>query len=397
MTSSKLRIKDDLYNRLSPVQPNEMLYKESNKSRSSSTFFHAVGYRQHDSSEELARYSGAVPSQVKTDAQRSSPSPNQTASTTVTLHDDDNHSNATTEMPPNKSALILQAHFYQNLFAASATLFKQQRPAKRRRVHVSANHFDEASNHSEDEAGIDEKAEDLSSPLETALASVGQFPKGLFPNALSPNERQDGGRTADPHVEMDRDVDTSESNEMLEKPSNAFPWLSEATNNNDYTKGNNNHHGTPPHLHHPHHPHHHHHHHHHPHHSHHLAASSASTASATQSSLGPASTGNCRHGHHGEDSKCRALNCGGPPPSPSAGSSLAANEGATPDSSSTTATATAIPNFNQMPVPGGVQGQNPTQGLVHWMSAVMAEHMTSNPHHDPAAVGMHYMWNGPVE
>lgn len=50
-----------------------------------------------------------------------------------------------------------------------------------------------------------------------------------------------------------------------------------------------------------------------------------------------------------------------------------------------------------MPVPGGVQGgQNPTQGLVHWMSAVMAEHMTSNTHHDPA-VGMHYMWNGTVE
>jgi hypothetical protein len=50
--------------------------------------------------------------------------------------------------------------------------------------------------------------------------------------------------------------------------------------------------------------------------------------------------------------------------------------------------------LDTMPVPGGVQGQNPTQGLVHWMSAVMAEHMTSNTHHDPtAAVGMHYMWN----
>lgn len=48
-----------------------------------------------------------------------------------------------------------------------------------------------------------------------------------------------------------------------------------------------------------------------------------------------------------------------------------------------------------MPVPGG--GQNPTQGLVHWMSAVMAEHMTSNTHHDPTAVGMHYMWNGAVD
>lgn len=30
------------------------------------------------------------------------------------------------------------------------------------------------------------------------------------------------------------------------------------------------------------------------------------------------------------------------------------------------------------------------------MSAVMAEHMTSNSHHDPA-VGMHYMWNGGVD
>lgn len=51
---------------------------------------------------------------------------------------------------------------------------------------------------------------------------------------------------------------------------------------------------------------------------------------------------------------------------------------------------------NTMPV-GSVQGQNPTQGLVHWMSAVMAEHMTSsNTHHDPT-VGMHYMWNGGVD
>lgn len=30
------------------------------------------------------------------------------------------------------------------------------------------------------------------------------------------------------------------------------------------------------------------------------------------------------------------------------------------------------------------------------MSAVMAEHITSNTHHDPA-VGMHYMWNGSVD
>ncbi|XP_028897084.2 zinc finger protein rotund isoform X1 [Zeugodacus cucurbitae] len=49
-----------------------------------------------------------------------------------------------------------------------------------------------------------------------------------------------------------------------------------------------------------------------------------------------------------------------------------------------------------MPI-GGVQGQNPTQGLVHWMSAVMAEHMTGQTHHDPTGVGMHYMWNGNVD
>ncbi|XP_061396931.1 zinc finger protein rotund-like, partial [Musca vetustissima] len=53
-------------------------------------------------------------------------------------------------------------------------------------------------------------------------------------------------------------------------------------------------------------------------------------------------------------------------------------------------------NSSTMPI-GGVQGQNPTQGLVHWMSAVMAEHMTGQTHHDPTAVGMHYMWNGNVD
>ena len=62
----------------------------------------------------------------------------------------------------------------------------------------------------------------------------------------------------------------------------------------------------------------------------------------------------------------------------------------TPTSGTTSATA-----LSTMPV-GGVQSQNPTQGLVHWMSAVMAEHMTSNSHHDPT-VGMHYMWNGGVD
>ncbi|KAG5682052.1 hypothetical protein PVAND_011440 [Polypedilum vanderplanki] len=52
-----------------------------------------------------------------------------------------------------------------------------------------------------------------------------------------------------------------------------------------------------------------------------------------------------------------------------------------------------------MPGASVQQSQNPTQGLVHWMSAVMAEHMTSGSHHETTAapVGMHYMWNGTVE
>ncbi|ALC45308.1 rn [Drosophila busckii] len=70
-------------------------------------------------------------------------------------------------------------------------------------------------------------------------------------------------------------------------------------------------------------------------------------------------------------------------------------------SSSTTAAAVAAAAAAaaavNMPI-GSVQGQNPTQGLVHWMSAVMAEHMTGQTHHDPStAVGMHYMWNGNVD
>ncbi|XP_054725379.1 zinc finger protein rotund-like [Anastrepha obliqua] len=73
------------------------------------------------------------------------------------------------------------------------------------------------------------------------------------------------------------------------------------------------------------------------------------------------------------------------PNSPTAASAAAA--------AATTAAATAAAT---MPI-GGVQGQNPTQGLVHWMSAVMAEHMTGQTHHDPTAMGMHYMWNGNVD
>uniref|UniRef100_A0A182N5U0 Uncharacterized protein n=1 Tax=Anopheles dirus TaxID=7168 RepID=A0A182N5U0_9DIPT len=378
MTPSKLRIKDDLYNRLSPPESDEMLFK-AGKPRSSNCFYPgavSAGYSEHEPiEEEPRRYSDEC-------------SPRTTKARAKVTEDCDNatESNAV----PSKSAFIFPTQFYKNLFAASASLLKKKQP---REVHEDRD--------SGDESATDEKAEDLSSPpgclpLETALSGVGQFPRSLFSRATPPDVNG---------PDSDRDVDTSESNELQEKPSNAFPWLSEATNNNDYTKGNNNiHHGTPPHLHHPHHPHHHHHHHHHPHHSHHhphlgsggLASQSSLGASSGAGPLSAAGNGNCRHGHP-EDTKCRSLNCGGPPASPSASTSLAANEGATPDTSSTTATATAIPNFNQMPVPGGVQGQNPTQGLVHWMSAVMAEHMTSNPHHDPASVGMHYMWNGPVE
>lgn len=51
-----------------------------------------------------------------------------------------------------------------------------------------------------------------------------------------------------------------------------------------------------------------------------------------------------------------------------------------------------------MPVGTMHQNQNPTQGLVHWMSAVMAEHITNQTHHDPTAVPMHYaMWNSTVD
>lgn len=69
--------------------------------------------------------------------------------------------------------------------------------------------------------------------------------------------------------------------------------------------------------------------------------------------------------------------------------------GVTPAAGNSPASCSPATGIGSMPV-GGVQGQNPTQGLVHWMSAVMAEHMTSNSHHDPT-VGMHYMWNGGVD
>ncbi|KAI8124563.1 Zinc finger protein rotund [Lucilia cuprina] len=68
----------------------------------------------------------------------------------------------------------------------------------------------------------------------------------------------------------------------------------------------------------------------------------------------------------------------------------------TTTTSSSSSSDNHLGNGSNMPI-GGVQGQNPTQGLVHWMSAVMAEHMTGQTHHDPTAVGMHYMWNGNVD
>jgi len=73
----------------------------------------------------------------------------------------------------------------------------------------------------------------------------------------------------------------------------------------------------------------------------------------------------------------------------------AQNPSSNPTAAAVAAAAAAAAAAN-MPI-GGVQGQNPTQGLVHWMSAVMAEHMTGQTHHDPGAVGMHYMWNGNVD
>ncbi|KAI8045175.1 hypothetical protein M5D96_001354 [Drosophila gunungcola] len=79
-------------------------------------------------------------------------------------------------------------------------------------------------------------------------------------------------------------------------------------------------------------------------------------------------------------------------PDPSAAQTASSN----PTAAAVAAAAAAAAAAN-MPI-GGVQGQNPTQGLVHWMSAVMAEHMTGQTHHDPTgAVGMHYMWNGNVD
>ncbi|XP_049548031.1 zinc finger protein rotund-like [Anopheles darlingi] len=276
MTPSKLRIKDDLFNRLSPSESSEMMMFKCSTIRHGSSFFSKASADPLEDNSDVQQQR-----QPRIVDRKASPAYDDE-------EEEDDHSQPCKMAP--KSSFLFPAHFYKNLFVASASLLKKQQS-------------------------------------------------------------------------------------IATKPSNAFPWLSETTNNNDYSKSNNNHHhGATSHLHHPHHPHHHHHHHH-----------------------------SCRHGHP-EDTKCRAVNCGGAqPPSPSISSGLGnGNEGATPDSSSTTATAAtaaAISNFNQMPVPGGVQGQNPTQGLVHWMSAVMAEHMTSNPHHDPtaAAVGMHYMWNGPVE
>ncbi|XP_053680042.1 zinc finger protein rotund [Anopheles nili] len=372
MTPSKLRIKDDLYQRClaHPSVPTDEVSFKSAKHRNPGPL---QGYGDECGSRELGRTTRASPVQI---------------AGAVGEDDDDDVGNERDGRMPAKAAFIFPAQFYKSLFAASASLLKKQ-------------HQHQPDQTSEDETSADEKAQDLSSP--TACSPVGHFPRGLPHHSTSSHEEN-----------HDQDVDASEASDMLEKPSNAFPWLSEVTNNNDYTKGNNNHHATPPHLHHPHH----HHHHHHPHHSHHhhphLAHSGASIGGSSQASNGGTGgapggggaggggggalgAGSCRHGHP-EDTKCRSLGCTGPAASPSAAPSGLAPEGTTPDSSSAAVAAAAtIPNFNQMPVPGAVQGQNPTQGLVHWMSAVMAEHMTSNPHHDPAAVGMHYMWNGPVE
>ncbi|XP_058454928.1 zinc finger protein rotund-like isoform X2 [Malaya genurostris] len=278
-----------------------------------------------------------------------------------------------------KSPFLFPAQFYKNLFAASASLL--QKPPSSNAPH-SPPSLD------------DEKAEDLSTPgpppcpsfsstSSSVAMAVAHFPRNLL-FSVSPSPFNPAGSNSEveklaiqgqSRSSVSGSADAAEHDDVKdvvtrEKPPSSFPWLTEATNNNDYSKANNNHH----HLHH-HHGHHHHHHHH---------------------------PSTCRHP---EDSKS-SLNCASPrtapgtanhhPSQPGGHHPAAASEGATPDTGSTTATA-AIPNFNQMPVPGSVQGQNPTQGLVHWMSAVMAEHMTSNSHHDPSGVGMHYMWNGPME
>ncbi|XP_050091421.1 zinc finger protein rotund-like [Anopheles aquasalis] len=355
MTPLKLRIKDDLFNRpLAPSESGEMMFQCSTI-RHGSSFFSKSEPLEDDSDAQQHR-------QSRIGDRKDSPA-------YVDDDEEEEEEHEPCKMAP-KSPFLFPAHFYKNLFVASATSLLKKHQS------IAGDALTEANSpHSCHE----EKAEDLS--------TVG-----------SPAQQDSTGEVA------------HSSRGITFKPSNAFPWLSETTNNNDYSKSNNNHHGATSHLHHPHHPHHHHHHHH-SHLSHHPAhaqvggsatQSSLTAAAASSAAIAAAAAANCRHGHP-EDSKCRAVNCGGQPPSPSISSGLGnGNEGATPDSSSTTATAAAaaISNFNQMPVPGGVQGQNPTQGLVHWMSAVMAEHMTSNPHHDPtaaAAVGMHYMWNGPVE
>ncbi|XP_058056223.1 zinc finger protein rotund [Anopheles bellator] len=389
MTPSKLRIKDDLFSRLTPFQADH---------RCGSSFFH-----DHGDHGEQHRYDGGGPvSDVR-------PVPKEYSS-------DGDETHEPREIGPAKSPFLFPAHFYKNLFAASASLLK-----KRQHTATVSPDGDVGGDGSDGGASeVEEKAEDLSSsqPVDAAGPEVAHFSRHVL-FAASPSPTYHHQQPVGPLAAFAKDqkpalpampgrkLDVKHSEQLLEKTSNAFPWLSETTNNNDYTKSNNNHHhGTGSHLHHPHHPHHHHHHHHHPHLSHPHAqgggsgSQSSLTAAASSVAIAAAAAANCRHAHP-EDTKCRSVNCGAAqPPSPSIAPGLAGPEGATPDSGSTTVAATAaIPNFNQMPVPGTVQGQNPTQGLVHWMSAVMAEHMTSNPHHDPtaAAVGMHYMWNGPVE
>ncbi|XP_039442943.1 zinc finger protein rotund isoform X2 [Culex pipiens pallens] len=306
---------------------------------------------------------------------------------------------------------LFPAQFYKNLFAASASLL--QKP------HPSSPHSTPASPHD------DEKAEDLSTPGPPPYQQHGpsHFPRNLLFSkaAASPCEGEGGGgpggggkklcsqqqdrqhhllgtRMGEQEADVKDDVVTAatDGEGVREKTPSSFPWLSDATNNNDYSKANNNNNtssnSTSNNSHHPqgHHLHHHHHHHH----LHGLGTPNPALSCREDSKSAAAScAGSPRH-HPGQNPN----HPGGHHHPVSSSSSAGASEGATPDSGSTTATTAAIPNFNQMPVPGSVQGaQNPTQGLVHWMSAVMAEHMTSNSHHDPASVGMHYMWNGPVE
>uniref|UniRef100_A0A182LWC4 Uncharacterized protein n=1 Tax=Anopheles culicifacies TaxID=139723 RepID=A0A182LWC4_9DIPT len=218
MTPSKLRIKDDLYNRLAPPHTDEMLYKAVKTK--SSNYFHtdevAPRYDQQASSDEPHPCVSGCSSEERI-ITKNSPTTR------------DECDNADTGIAP-KSAFIFPAQFYKNLFAASASLLKKQQ-------HRADPCRQYEGDHSEDETGIDEQAEDLSnpttsSPLETPHSGVGQFARSLFPTVSSSQaqQAQSASTSGGVHPDIDRDVDTSESNEILEvslrrRAKNASPLI----------------------------------------------------------------------------------------------------------------------------------------------------------------------------